>query len=39
MKKVLVSDNLAKEGIEIFKNAPGIEVDVITDLTRTSLKA
>jgi D-3-phosphoglycerate dehydrogenase len=38
MKKVLVSDTLAKEGVEIFKNAPGIEVDVITDLTPDGLK-
>ena len=38
MKKVLVSDTLAKEGIEIFKNAPGIEVDVMTDLTPDELK-
>lgn len=38
MKKVLVSDNLAKEGVEIFENAPGIEVDVITNLTPNELK-
>ena len=38
MKKVLVSDTLAKEGVEIFKNAPGIEVDVITDLTPDGLR-
>lgn len=38
MKKVLVSDTLAKDGISIFKNAPGIEVDVITDLTPDKLK-
>ncbi|MBW2673402.1 MAG: phosphoglycerate dehydrogenase [Deltaproteobacteria bacterium] len=38
MKKVLVSDTLAKEGVEIFENAPGIEVDVITDLTPDGLK-
>ena len=38
MKKVLVSDTLAKEGVEIFKNAPGIEVDVMTDLTPDELK-
>ncbi|MEA1970919.1 MAG: phosphoglycerate dehydrogenase, partial [Thermodesulfobacteriota bacterium] len=38
MKKVLVSDNLAKEGIEIFENAPGIEVDVITNLTPDEFK-
>ena len=38
MKKVLVSDTLAKEGIEIFENAPGIEVDVITNLSPDELK-
>lgn len=38
MKKVLVSDTLAIEGVEIFKNAPGIEVDVMTDLTPDELK-
>ena len=38
MQKVLVSDTLAKEGIEIFKNAPGIEVDVMTNLTPDELK-
>ncbi|MBE9546086.1 MAG: phosphoglycerate dehydrogenase [Proteobacteria bacterium] len=38
MPKVLVSDTLANEGIEIFKNVPGIEVDVLTDLTPDKLK-
>ncbi len=38
MHKVLVSDTLATEGIEILKNAPGIEVDVMTDLTPDELK-
>ncbi len=38
MKKVLVSDTLDKEGIEIFKRAPGIEVDVMTNLTPDELK-
>jgi D-3-phosphoglycerate dehydrogenase len=38
MKRVLVSDTLAKEGVEIFKNTPEIEVDVITDLTPDGLK-
>ncbi|MBM4270967.1 MAG: phosphoglycerate dehydrogenase [Deltaproteobacteria bacterium] len=38
MKKVLVSDTLAKEGIEIFKNTPGIEVDVMTNLTPDEIK-
>ncbi|MBN1665136.1 MAG: phosphoglycerate dehydrogenase [Deltaproteobacteria bacterium] len=39
MKKVLVSDSLSEEGIEIFKNTPGIEVDVKTNLTPDELKA
>jgi len=38
MKKVLVSDTLSVEGIEIFKNTPGIEVDVMTNLTPDELK-
>jgi len=38
MKKVLVSDTLAAEGIEILKNTPGIEVDVMTNLTPDELK-
>ena len=38
MKRVLVSDTLAKEGVEIFRNAPGIEVDVMTNLTPDELK-
>ncbi len=38
MKKVLVSDTLAVEGIQILKNAPGIEVDVMTNLTPDELK-
>jgi len=38
MKKVLVSDKLSKEGLEIFKNTPGIEVDVMTNLTPDELK-
>jgi D-3-phosphoglycerate dehydrogenase / 2-oxoglutarate reductase len=37
--KVLVSDSLAKEGVDIFKNAPGIEVDVKTGLKPDELKA
>src|SRR5512136_2115601 len=36
--KVLVSDTLAEEGIQIFRNAPGIEVDVNTNLTPDELK-
>lgn len=38
MKKVLVSDTLAAEGIEILKNTPGIEVTVMTNLTPDELK-
>jgi D-3-phosphoglycerate dehydrogenase len=38
MKKVLVSDALAAEGVEIFKKAPGIGVDVKTKLTPDELK-
>lgn len=39
MKKVLVSDSLAKEGIEILKAAEGIQVDVKTGLKLEELKA
>ena len=39
MKKVLISDNLSAEGIEIFKKTPGIEVDVKTKMTPDELKA
>ncbi len=39
MKKVLISDNLSAEGIEIFKKTPGIEVDVQTKMTADELKA
>ncbi len=38
MKKVLVSDTLDQEGIEIFRRTPGIEVDVMTNLTHDELK-
>jgi D-3-phosphoglycerate dehydrogenase len=38
MKKVLISDKLSPEGIQILKNTPGIEVDVITNLTPDELK-
>ncbi len=38
MKKVLVSDKLSPEAIEIFKNTPEIEVDVKTGLTPAELK-
>jgi hypothetical protein len=36
--KVLVSDNLGKEGIEILKKEPGIEVDVKTGLSPAELQ-
>ena len=39
MKKILISDNLSAEGIEIFKQTPGIEVDVKTKMTPDDLKA
>ena len=35
--KVLVSDELAEKGIDVFKATPGIEVDVLTDLTPDAL--
>ncbi|MEW6078342.1 MAG: phosphoglycerate dehydrogenase [Thermodesulfobacteriota bacterium] len=35
--KVLVSDKLGEAGIKIFENAPGIQVDVHTDLTPEEL--
>jgi len=36
--KVLISDNLGQTGIDLFENAPGIEVDVKTGLTPDELK-
>ena len=39
MKKILISDNLSEEGIEIFKKTPGIEVNVKTKLPPEELKA
>lgn len=39
MKKILISDSLSAEGIEIFKKTPGIEVDVRTKMTPDELKA
>lgn len=36
--KILVSDPLSNVGIEIFKNTPGIEVDVKTDLAPEELE-
>ena len=38
MKRVLISDTLSPEGIEILKNTPGLEVDVMTNLTPDELK-
>ena len=38
MKRVLISDTLSVEGVEIFKKTPGIEVDVMTNLTPDELK-
>ncbi len=37
--KILVSDKLAQEGIDILKSEPGFEVDVNTDLSPDELKA
>jgi D-3-phosphoglycerate dehydrogenase len=37
--KVLVSDNLSEAGIEVFKAAEGIDVDVKTDLSPEQLKS
>lgn len=36
--KVLVSDNLGEVGVQMFKDAPGIEVDVKTGLAPEELK-
>src|SRR4030042_573198 len=37
--KVLISDNLSEKGVEIFKKAEGLQVDVKTGLTPDELKA
>jgi D-3-phosphoglycerate dehydrogenase / 2-oxoglutarate reductase len=37
--KILVSDNLSEKGVEIFRKAKGIEVDVKTGLAPEELKA
>ena len=37
--KILVSDNLSGKGVDIFKKAKGIEVDVRTGLTPEELKS
>ncbi|MCE5282687.1 MAG: phosphoglycerate dehydrogenase, partial [Deltaproteobacteria bacterium] len=39
MKRILISDNLSVEGIEILKKTPGIEVDVHSKMTPDELKA
>ena len=39
MKRILISDSLSEEGIEIFRNTPGIEVDIRTKMTPEELKA
>ena len=39
MKRVLISDNLSIEGIEIFRKTPGIEVEIRTKMTPDELKA
>ena len=35
--KVLVSDNLSELGVQIFRDAPGIEVDVKVGLSPENL--
>jgi len=39
MKRILVSDSLSAEGIDIFRGTPDIEVDVRTKVTPEELKA
>ncbi len=39
MKRILVSDSLSVEGIDIFKGTPDMEVDVRTKVTPEELKA
>ena len=39
MKKVLISDSMSGEAVEVFKKAEGIEVDVNTNLKPDELKA
>ena len=39
MRKILISDNLSPEGLEIFKKIPGIEVDSRSKMTADELKA
>jgi D-3-phosphoglycerate dehydrogenase len=38
MMKVLVSDNLGEIGIQMFRDADGIDVDVNTGLSPEALK-
>ena len=38
MYRVLISDNLSPEGLEIFKKTPGIDVDARTKVTPDELK-
>ncbi|MBA4397997.1 MAG: phosphoglycerate dehydrogenase, partial [Syntrophus sp. (in: bacteria)] len=38
MKRVLVSDTLSAEGINVLKQTPNIEVDVMTNLTPDELR-
>jgi len=38
MKRILISDSLSEEGIEIFRNTPGIEVDIRTKMTPEEFK-
>lgn len=39
MKRILISDSLSAEGIDIFKKTPGIEVDIRTKMTPEELKS
>jgi D-3-phosphoglycerate dehydrogenase / 2-oxoglutarate reductase len=39
MRKILISDNLSPEGLEIFKKIPGIEVDSRSKTSADELKA
>ncbi|HSH69592.1 MAG TPA: hypothetical protein VK997_06720, partial [Deferrisomatales bacterium] len=39
MKRVLVSDSLSTQGVDILKSTEGLQVDVITGLSPDKLKA
>ncbi len=39
MKRVLVSDGLAKEGLEVFRGAPDLQIDVKTGLKPAEIEA